>query len=257
MTEQLDATTEIEAEVIDNAQVEETAETEVQSESSPEKLNGVQERINKITAEKYQAQREKEELERKLAEIESQKPVQVSADVEQPSLPDDLYDEEAMRQYHIANQKYIQEVAQKNAQSAIENQQKTVAQQQQQAKQREVVTKYAENAQRDGVTIEKLQAAEAALNQAGISPQLGQYLINDVNGGKIVEYLHDNPAKMQEVLSLDPVSAGIKINAEIRAAALSKTPKVSNAPEPTLDIKGGGYKEVDDFDKKYPGAEFI
>jgi hypothetical protein len=32
---------------------------------------------------------------------------------------------------------------------------------------------------------------------------------------------------------------------------------VSNAPEPVPEITGGGYVEVDEFNKKYPGAEFI
>lgn len=256
MTDQIDANTEAESEVIDNAQVNENVEVDVITDSSPEE-NGVQKRINKITADKYQIQREKDELAKELAELKSQQPVEPQSDIVAPQLPDDLYDEDAMRQYHADNQKYVAEITTNNVKNVIESQQKTVTEQQQQARQREVVTKYAENAQRDGVTIEKLQVAEASLNQAGISPQLGQYLLNDVNGGKIVEYLHDNPDKLHEIVGLDPVSAGVKINSEVRAAALSKTPKVSNAPEPTPDIRGGGYKEVDDFEKKYPGAQFI
>lgn len=238
---------------------EQSTEADAQGTAEPEvEENGVQKRINKITAQKYQLEREKKELAQKLAAIEAQKTVSTAtSEIKAPELPADLYDEEAMRKYHIENQKYVSEVAQRNAQSVFENQQQTAAQQQQQLQHQKTVTKYAENAQRDGVSIEKLQIAEATLNQAGISPQLGQYLLNDPNGGKIVEFLHDNPEKMHEVLALDPVSAGIKVNAEIRAAALSKTPKVSNAPQPLDNIKGSGYKEIDDFEKNYPGAEFI
>ena len=73
----------------------------------------------------------------------------------------------------------------------------------------------------------------------------------------MVEYLSDNPAEMHEILLLDPVSAGIRIANEIKPKALSQTPKVSGAPDPIPEVKGGGYVEVDDFDKKYPGAVII
>ena len=79
----------------------EVIENEVSSESSAdsqetdeEKSNGVQKRINKITAEKYAIQREKDELARRIFELESQKPVtQPTSDLKRPSLPDDIYDE--------------------------------------------------------------------------------------------------------------------------------------------------------------------
>ena len=86
---------------------------------------------------------------------------------------------------------------------------------------------------------------------------LGRHIMSDPNGGKIVEYLHDNPAEMHDILSLDPMSASIKIANVIKAKALSTTPKVSNAPEPLPNISGGGTLEKDDFERKFPGTEFI
>ena len=47
------------------------------------------------------------------------------------------------------------------------------------------------------------------------------------------------------------------IATEVKAKALSQTPKVSGAPDPIPEVTGGGYVAVDDFDKKYPGAEII
>ena len=99
--------------------------------------------------------------------------------------------------------------------------------------------------------------AEQALKQNGLSDQLGQFLLNDPNGAKLVEYLNDNPAEMHEVLKLDPVSAGIRIANEIKPKALSQTPRVSGAPDPIPNVNGGGYVKVDDFNKQFPGAEII
>ena len=228
-------------------------------ENQENKQDGVQKRINQLTAEKYQERREKEELQKRIADLESKtsQPAAQNEDLKAPSLPEDMYDEEAMRKYHSDMIEYNQKAAQLAASSAYENRVKQEADKQSQSKQSEIVGQYAQNAIRDGVDLEKLRAAEQALNQAGISDSLGAYIMQDSNGGKIVEYLHDNPALMHEVLSLDPVSAGIKIATEVKPQALSTTPKVSNAPEPTPDLNGGGFVDKDDFERQYPDTEFI
>jgi len=248
-----------------HGQQDEVIENEVTSESSAdsqetdeEKSNGVQKRINKITAEKYAIQREKDELAKRIAELESQKPVtQTVSDLKRPSLPDDIYDEEAMRQYHADIIEYTESVAESKATSSYERRQAEAAKAAEQSTQQERINAYAENAIKDGVDIDKLASAEKVLMQAGIKPELGNYLLTDPNGGKIATYLADNPAEMHEILSLDPVSAGIRIATEIKQKALSKTPKVSQAPEPVEVVKGGGVKEVDDFLTKYPTFEIL
>ena len=239
------------------------------SDSSPEagdnqseKRNGVQERFNKLTAEKYEAKRRADELERQLAQERAAKALQpttqpVETQFNEPKLPDDPYDQEAMQQYHRDMLAFNQRAAQAAAKHTFEEQQRAAIAAKQQAEMQQVVSNFANNAVRDGVDMDKLRAAEQSLNQAGISPQLGQYLMTDPRGGKIAEYLHDNPSVMYEVLSLDPVSAGIKIEQEIKPQALSTTPKVSNAPEPLPEIKGGGALDKDDFERRNPGTQFI
>lgn len=255
-----------ETQVEENANVEgqELAGQETTSDSSPDsgenheqESNGVQKRIDKLTAKKYEAERKAADLEAKLAKFEAEKPIPQGETLEAPSLPEDMYDEESMRKYHKDMISYTQKAAQSASKSTFEERQKTDQEAKAQAAQQEVISKYAQNAIKDGVDLEKLKVAEQTLNNSGVSPELGQYLMNDVNGGKIVEYLHDNPAVMHEVLSLDPVSAGIKIANEVKANALSTTPKVTNTPEPIPDIKGGGALNKDDFERNNPGTEFI
>lgn len=251
--------------IVDDAQI--AVEPEVNSESSTDsgenhdkQHDGVQSRINKLTAKRYQAEREKDELAKKVAELEARvnKPESPKTDIDEPQLPDDIYDEDKMREYHKSMLDYNKSLTSAAVNQSYEQRVKAEQQKAQQAKQQEALGRYADNAIKDGVDLEKLRVAETTLNQAGISQELGSYIMSDQNGGKIVEYLHDNPAVMHEVLSLDPVSAGIKIATEIKAQALSTTPKVSGAPDPVPDFGGGGgVSTKDDFERNYPNTEFI
>lgn len=254
-------------EVLQADHSQETKPVEATAESSPasaeqheEKTDGVQDRINKITAEKYEAKREAQRLQEELEAFKQQQtqatPV-VESEIKPPALPSDQFDEDAMKQYHEDMIKYTNHAAEVNARKVFESQQKQVQESKQQAQAKEVQSAYINNAIKDGVDLDKLAGVEQTLNNAGISPQLGQYIMNDPNGAKIASHLADNPALMYDVLSMDPVSAGIKIATEIKTEALSQTPKVSNAPEPIETIQGGGYVEKDEFETKYPGAEFI
>jgi len=249
---------------------EEVAQPEVIAESSPaseeqheSKSNGVQNRINDLTAKRYKEERRANEAEAKLAEYEAnqanQTPVpQPEQSLSAPVLPEDIYDEEAMRKYHEDSQVYNTSTAERFAKSQFESQQQASKQQEANAKHQVNLDKYAANATRDGVDFDKLLVAERTLKQAGLGNELGSYLMNDNNGAKIVEYLNDNPAEMHEILALDPVSAGIRIATEIKPKVLSQTPKVSGAPDPIPEVKGaGGYVDTDDFSKKYPGAVII
>ncbi len=241
-----------------------TEEPEVVAESSPDsgenhepKTDGVQKRINELTAKRYEAERRAEASEKKLQELEAAKPAPVVDTTDAPALPDDLYDDEAMRKYHTDTAAHSRKVAEAAGKSAYEHQQAAATKTAQESKQQQAVSSYVSNAQRDGVDLDVLKAAEQALTNAGIDPSLGQHIIDDPNGGKIVEYLYNNPAEMHELLSLSPMNASIKIANTIKAKALSTTPKVSNAPAELPNISGGGTLEKDDFERRFPGTEFI
>lgn len=216
-----------------------TEEPEVKAESSPDsgesheqKQNGVQKRFNELTAKRYEETRRADEAEKRLKELEASKPLPVVDTEAAPALPEDLYDDEAMRKYHTDTSAYNRKMAEAAGKSAYEQQQQAASKTAQESKRQAAVSSYVANAQRDGVDLEVLRAAEQSLNNAGIDPSLGAHIVADPNGAKIVEYLHNNPAEMHELLSLTPMSASIKIANDIKAKALSTTPKVSNAPEP-------------------------
>ena len=253
----------------DKLVIKEISNPEIIAESSPaseetheQKSNGVQNRINDLTAKRYKETKRANDAVEELAQYKAQQlnqtPATQTEQLQAPALPEDIYDEESMRKYHTESQAFNTQTAQGAAKSQFESQQKQSAQKDLDAKHQVNLDKYAANATRDGVDFDKLLLAEQSLKQAGLGNELGSYLMNDNNGAKIVEYLHDNPAEMHEIMQLDPVSAGIRIANEIKPKVLLQTPKVSGAPDPIPEVGGsGGYVAVDDFDKKYPGYEII
>ena len=225
-------------------------------ENQEQKTNGAEKRINTLTAKRYEAERRADAAEAKLQALEAEKPKVIADEPEAPNYPANAYDEDAMKQYHTDMLSYSQKMATAASEATFQKHQQSTANNAKQTAQQQVVSDYAKNAVADGVDMDKLRVAEAALNQAGVSDALGSYIMKDRNGGKIAEYLHDNPAVMHEVLALDPVLAGIKIATEIKAKALSTTPRVSGAPDPLPEVSGGGVVEKDDFSRQYPGTTF-
>lgn len=236
------------------------AESSTASEDKHEQKSvGVQNRINDLTAKCYQAKRERDEVRKKLAELEANapKPESQTSTTSAPSLPDDMYDEDAMRKYHADMLKHQQLVAESQAKAIYEQQQQQGAQKAREAEMQGKINTFAQNAARDGVDLEKLRGAEQILSSSGLSPELGQFLLADANGGKIVTHLADNPALMHEILSLPPTMAAVRIANEVKPQALSTTPKVTQAPEPIADVRGGGVEVKDDFDRTYAGYEIL
>jgi len=267
MSEELDANAQQDDSIIMPVQLDKNNTVAAESESSTDSgvnhdnnHNGVQDRINKVTAQKYTEQRRADGLQRELDEMKNLQPKPVDKPVvaiSAPQLPEDLYDDDAMRKYHADNQKYNQELVNGAAKNAYESQIKQGEQQKAQQAQQQVIDGYYQNAQRDGVDLDKLRVAEQTFNNSGISNELAQHVMADVNGGKIVEFLHDNPALLHEISNMNPMQAAIKLANEIKPQVLSRTPKVSSAPIPPIEVSGGGVHEQDEFEKNYPGATFI
>lgn len=263
-----DANTQLDDGVILPDQLDKTNTVDVNSDSSSDsganheqENNGVQKRINKITADKYQMERERDEAIRRADAAElnnsqaASKPAATSIDA--PTLPEDIYDEDEMRKYHSQSQAYNQQVATQAAQSTFENQQQKIREDKQKAESGNLVNSYYQNAIKDGVNMDSLKVAEMAINQSGINQELAVHIMGDPNGGKIVEHLHNNPELMHELVAMSPMQAAIKIANEIKPQVISTTKNVSSTPAPINDVKGGGVHEQDEFEKNYPGVEFI
>lgn len=236
-----------------------------ESESSPDsgenheqKHNAVQERINKITREKYEAKREAEELRKQLEEAKQHKPEAQNVPNEgEPEYPDDPYDDDKVREYHRQMAAYNRKQAEKAALDTYKAREAEQQKQQQELQQKQVIDRWIDTAQKSGVDLDKLAAAEQTVAAAGVKPELAQYLMNDSAGPQMVAYLADNPAVMYEIVEMDAMSAAVKLATEIKAQALSSTPKVTKAPEPYAQINGGGVSVKSDFERMFPDAKII
>lgn len=240
------------------SQVEVSDSSPDSGENHEEKHNAVQDRINKITREKYEAKREADELRKRLEEAEKAKTTQPapSNDVEAPTPPDDIYDDEAMRKYNADLIEYNRKVAEKAAADFYAKQQSQLQATELEKQKKQKVDTWLDSAQKSGIELERLQQAENAINAVGINDQLAEHLMVDPNGPALAVHLANNPALMHEVLSLSPTAAAVRLEA-LKPEALSSTPKVSKAPEPTPEFSGGGVAEKDDFSRMFPDAKII
>ena len=237
-----------------NADPEPEQEENTEEAKQPNKL---QERLDKLTAEKYEAKRRAEELEAKLKELESKKQsAPLPDDLTPPELPEDTWDNEAMRKYHqdmIAYQRKLAEHAARTTLNSTEAERKKALQHQEQAK---VVQSFAQRALQNGISIEQLEAAGTGLVNAGLSQELQMLILEDEAGPQITMHLAKNPDLAMELLQLPATKAAIKLATQVKAAALSSKPKLSKAPDPIPSGKPASISERDDFDKKYK-AQFL
>jgi hypothetical protein len=235
-------------------------ETETNAEEAkPSKGRGLQESFNKLTAEKYAEKRRADELAQKLAELEAkiQQPAAMPDDLNPPELPEDTWDPEQMKKYHQEMIAYNRKLAQHEAKATYSATQQEQQKQLQDGEQRKVIEGFAKRAIEAKVDLQNLQNAGTALAGAGMSTDLQMLILEDDAGPQITMYLANNPELAHQLIGMPVAKAAVKLATEVKAKALSKKPKVTQAPDPVPEGKGLGVKDEDDFDRRYKGAKFI
>lgn len=239
-------------------QVEVTESTEESSNSvageqqKDTAANPVQGRINKLTAKAYQAQREAEALKAENDALKKQltEPAQTQEQLVEPVMPDDIYDESAMRDFHNETAKYNKNLMRQEVASNYQTQQESAARSQQQASaqkaREESISKYVETGLSDGLSVEQMQENEQVIIQSGMKPEVGDFLMSDPNAAKVADYLAKNPLELAELNSLSAMQAAVKLNT-LRQNALAQG-NFTKAPDPIQQNSGGGGKESDDLD---------
>jgi hypothetical protein len=198
--------------------------------------DAVQKRINKITAEKYEEKRKREELERKIAELEnSTKPK------EEPKLEDFDYDDDKFSEAKIAYQVSKQLEAQK------QNQTQQEVERARQEKAAKFASKEAEYA----------AAHPSYTDNVKNIPKLHTDTLDAIyemdNGPAIVDYLGSHLDIVDEIANTSPIMAAVKIGqiSTVLKAQTNNKVEPSSAPEPpsTLNAGGGALNEsLEDMD---------
>lgn len=247
--------------IADNQNIDaDVSNSESATETQVENKDNVQGRINKITAEKYAEKRRADELAQKLAAYEAQKPqVATTFDVKPPRVPDDLYDDDAMRKYHAEMLDYTNKLtdarANESVKKVLERQREESASNEATKSRSQLINQYAERGLKSGLTIEQMQLNEQVIGQIGISSELGDFIMSDDRGALIAHHLANNTDALVKLQSMSPLQAAVFIANEVKPAVLGPK-KVTSAPDPLSTIQGGGSRVVDDFDRKCPGAKF-
>tara|TARA_R110002020_G_scaffold440651_3_gene651315 strand:+ start:1457 stop:2245 length:789 start_codon:yes stop_codon:yes gene_type:complete len=246
--------------VLEEASSDQAAETEkdTSSESASEseenhdkKQNGVQKRINDITAEKYKYKQEAEQAQKELEELRANTKVEPEALIAAPS-PDLHYDNpEEFQKQSLA---YQRQVADQSHQARLKAEQEAAERSRQAEEQAKIQSAFADKANKLGINPDEALNSVRVLNERGIDATVGEALVAHPNAPALFEYLATNPAVYDDLSTCSLFELGDKVK-HIESEALKRN--VSSTPEPTQVLTGLSAKEPDEFDKKCAGAEFI
>lgn len=232
-----------EAEQVQAAQpAEPAAAPEVTPETPPQdapKKNGVQKRIDELTRERYEAQRQADHW-RQVAEQRAQQPQRTEA-----SNPPRLEEYQDVDSFLNARDAWVLEQAEARIfQKAQEQSQRNQVEQQQQqreveqqirverfkAQEMDAVTRYPDYAQ--AVAMPHIAQAVQA------RPDILENVLDSEHGADIAYYLAKNPAQLQTLTALSPLAAVREIGRIEQMFMGSPRKQATNAPDPVRTVGG-------------------
>lgn len=217
--------------VVEEAQSTESAPVDNANEEPEVKPDGVQSRINKITADKHEERRKREaeskradELQRKLDDIEAKKPT-----LSKPELEDHDYDEEAYNKANVAYQVQEQVKAELTSQKA---QQKEIDQQ---AKMQQSLATFNERATALGKDDFNEKTALVPELPAGVA----NAIVGLENGAEIAYHLGTHLDKADALASMSPMEAMMELGRISSSMSAKQEIKTSAAPDPIETLSSG------------------
>jgi len=231
--------------------------------ADPDKINqdAVQDRINKVTQKRYEAERatkaankERDDLQTKLDAIEANKPAPTVSE-----MPDrfDMTDEEFNaallkrdnERQVLADHNADQKARQTASQAAIDKQNEA---------RQEAVNKtsdeYIKRADKFGISRDNLTKASNLVVGYGLSNDVANHIAGHENGPLIVTYLATNPEELSNLADMNPMQAAVHVSNVLSEKAAVMKPKTSNAPDPVVPLGGNG---VDPDMGKYPNLKGV
>lgn len=223
-----------------------TSEDVDQGDEKPKRKSRAQDRINELTREKYERDRQIAEMQRQLQEAQqrqSQEPQQPVDDM--PRLADFGYDEDQYRQaVHQWNQQKIQAYQDQQQQTAQQQRQMAEQQRQQQLLQEKIhraSEKYPDFIQKvNDPSLPPLQE---------VSPTAFQAILESDAGADVAYYLANNPQEIYRLASLSPLQTVREIT--LLEGRLQTTPpkQVRTPPKPPSTVSEGTSEAVTDPSK--------
>jgi hypothetical protein len=233
---------------------------EDEPELTPEQLEeqrqaAIQKRINKITKEKYDAQREADALRERLEK--SEQPggaVQPGPDGLMPDGTAPIYEvPEVPDYYSMSSGEYDQAIKQReqiiayNAKAEIHNQNVVEKRQEEQRRLQEKtiesvnkqIETYAERSKEIGIKPEELQQYGKTCADFGIYNQVTMEILKEENGPLITKYLSQNPQEIERLNGIQDQGDLAREVIKLSSKAKRLKPRKSSTPPPTDSVDGG------------------
>jgi hypothetical protein len=219
-----------------------------ETQKKPVKFDEEQQRIfddaiGKKTFKLREVERQAEALQKQLEDVQSKLPKQERPQVPEAPDPFAISDEEYRRQLSQRDEAVSKAAAYDAQQQYLQQQQYQLAEQARQKQQEALNSKienYASRATKMGIKSEELQVAGATVSNFGIQEELVSFIIEDDHGPLITKYLSQNLTELDNLRSMSPIQAAIRITNEIKPKAAALKPKVNQAPDPVETPQGAG-----------------
>lgn len=243
----------IEQEVVESpdptpAPIEQPADSTFLDFDKPESLtpDRIQARMGEITRKgrdrerELQAQlKESQDLAQTLKQesLEASKPLEVLA----PTADQAIDDPEAFTAQQQRREQYLSDKA--GHDSSIQQNEKALKDSAAAATQSRVNT-FQANAKDDGLNEATLNNAVNVVVNSGIPQEIGDFLLTNKAGPKLTMELASNPMILQEIASMSPMDAAIKLN----EMSQSLKQNITDPPPPPETMSGNGKASTDDYD---------
>ena len=225
---------------------------------NPDKINqdAVQDRINKVTQKRYEAERatktaiqERDALQAKFDAIEANKPAPTVSE-----MPDrfDMSDEEfnaALQKRDTQRQELSDHNAAQKARQTASQAANDKALEDANAKIKEAGDSFRKKADQLGISKEIQDSSAQTVMNYGVSNDLLVHICGYDDSPLIMQYLASNPAELHELAGMGLAQAAIHVDGAISKKSAALRPKTSNAPDPVVPLSGNG---VDPNASKHP-----
>ena len=230
LVDPLDAFVQGQEEIVNSETITESATVE-EAQELPVEKNGVQERINKITADKHKEIRQREaeakradDLQARLDVLENKKPT-----LTEPQLEDFDYDEETFNKAKVSYQ------VQEEVKLELESQRKRAEQSQQQADSQKSLDVFNEKVTALGVDDWDVKVSTIP----DLPPGVANAIMDLDNGAEMIQHLFTNLDKADALATMSPMAAMMELGRISTAMSVKPEIKLSAAPDPIDPVSAG------------------
>jgi hypothetical protein len=232
-------------------------ETSPENPERPRKRKTLQDRLDKLTAEKYATRSEADQAKARAAQLEQEiAQLRQQAAAPKPSATDST--EKTIEDFDFDNAKFTRYLAQEEAKRIIAEEKDGERQRTQQAKQQEAIGKF--KSREASLTVERPDYLEVAYKNplAQFYPQdLADFLYESDKGPELAYHLGQNLAETDAILHMEPRQrdrALSRIEASLIGPRTAQPKTQTQAPAPVRSLQGSASvgKSLDDM----PMAEF-